>query len=399
MIQKKLLQMVFQRVIGADFQVTYWDGEIENYGGQSGEDNDFEITLNEKLNLNEIKQQPQLKIGEAYMRGDIDIKGDLKEIMKVFVQNLSNFKEELKKYKYNKFWKKQQEATLEEQEKGVQDHYDIGNDFFELWQDETMTYSCAYFKSREDELKEAQLQKIDHILKKLNLKPGEKLLDIGCGWGHLAMRAAKNYNVEVLGITLSEEQMEGARAKIVNNELQHKIEIRKQDFRDLAAEDIEFDKIVSVGMFEHVGREHIPEYFEAVDTMLKKGGLSLLHTITHLEEQPSNPWLEKYIFPWGYIPSLREIVWELPKHRFHLKDVEDIGFHYSLTAEHWYDNYEEVTEEVRNMFDEKFVRMWRLFLAGVVATFRYADTSVHQLLFSKGKNIELPLTREYMYNE
>lgn len=399
MIQKKLLQMVFNRIQGANFQVTYWDGETEKYGDQPEKDTDFKIVFNEKLNLNEIRKKPQLKLGEAYMRGDIDVEGSLKEIMKIGAQNLSNFKEELTGYKYNKFWQRQQEASFEEQEKGVQDHYDIGNDFFELWQDETMTYSCAYFKSRDDDLKDAQIQKIDHILKKMNLKPGEKLLDIGCGWGYLAIRAVKQYDVEVLGITLSEEQVEGARKKVANNGLEDKIEIRKQDFRDLAKKEIKFDKIVSVGMFEHVGKDHIPEYFEAVDEMLNKGGLSLLHSITHLEEQPSNPWLEKYIFPWGYIPSLREVVWELPKHRFHLLDAEDIGFHYSLTAEHWYDNYEEVTDQVREMFDEKFVRMWRLFLAGVVATFRYADTSVHQLLFSKGKNIDLPLTRDYMYNK
>lgn len=399
MFQKKLLQMVFNKIQGANFKVTYWDGETETYSEQSAENTDFKVVLNKKLNLNEIRKKPQLKIGEAYMRGDIDVEGSLKEIMKIGAQNLSNFKEELKGYDYNKFWQHQEQASLEEQEKGVQDHYDIGNDFFELWQDETMTYSCAYFNSEDDDLKEAQIQKTDHILNKLNLKPGEKLLDIGCGWGYLAIRAVKKYDVDVLGITISEEQVEGAREKVAKNNLQDKIEIRKQDFRDLADEEIEFDKIVSVGMFEHVGKEHIPEYFEAADKMLNKGGLSLLHTITHLEEQPSNPWLEKYIFPWGYIPSLREIVWELPKNRFHLLDVEDIGFHYSLTAEQWYDNYEEVTDEVREMFDEKFVRMWRLFLAGVVATFRYADTSVHQLLFSKGKNIDLPLTRDYMYNK
>ncbi len=399
MIQKKLLQMVFNKIEGANFQVTYWDGKTEKYGEQSEDKIDFKIVFNEKLNLNEIRKKPQLKLGEAYMRGDIDVEGSLKEIMKIGAQNLLNFKEVLKGYKYNKFWQHQQEASLKVQEKGVQDHYDIGNDFFELWQDETMTYSCAYFESRDDDLKEAQIQKTDHILKKLNLKPGEKLLDIGCGWGYLAIRAVKKYDVEVLGITLSEEQVEDARKKVASNDLQDKIEIRKQNFRDLPEEGIKFDKIVSVGMFEHVGKEHIPEYFEVVNEMLKKGGLSLLHSITHLEEQPSNPWLEKYIFPWGYIPSLREIVWELPKQRFHLLDVEDIGFHYSLTTEHWYDNYEEVTDQVREMFDEKFVRMWRLFLAGVVATFRYADTSVHQLLFSKGKNIELPLTRDYMYNE
>ncbi|MFW6309443.1 MAG: class I SAM-dependent methyltransferase, partial [bacterium] len=229
------------------------------------------------------------------------------------------------------------------------------------------------------------------------LAPGEKLLDIGCGWGSLAIRAADKYGVEVLGITLSKEQVKGASRKISQQNLEDKVEIRRQDFRDLPKEDIRFDKIVSVGMFEHVGKEHIPEYFQAVDDMLKQGGLSLLHTITHLKEDPTHPWLEKYIFPWGYIPSLREIVWQLPEYSFYLLDAENIGLHYSLTAEKWAENFEKVTDQVREKFDEEFVRMWRLFLAGVVVAFRFGNIAVHQILFSKGNNNDLPLTREYMY--
>jgi len=398
-LQKKFLEMIFSRVEGADFEVEFWDGEQKSYGEKKENNPEFKITLNEKLDFNEIRKKPQLKLGEAYMDGKIDLDGDLREVLEVGILNASKLKDKVDSFTPDKFWERQKEASFEEQKEGVQDHYDLGNDFFSLWQDSTMTYSCAYFKSKDDDLKTAQKQKLEHILKKLNLKKGEKLLDIGCGWGSLAIKAAKEYEVEVLGITLSEEQVKGAGNKIAKEGLEDQVEVRKQDFRDLAKEDVEFDKIVSVGMFEHVGEEHIPEYFEAVKEMLKEGGLSLLHTITHLEEQPSHPWVEKYIFPWGYIPSLREVIWELPKHKFHLLDAEDIGYHYSLTAEHWLDNYEEVTDQVREKFDERFVRRWRIFLAGVVNTFRYADTSVHQLLFSNGKNTELPLTREYMYKE
>ena len=399
MFQKQLLKMAFNKIQGANFEVTYWDGQTDSFGDNSNQKPEFEIIINEKLDLNEIRKKPQLRLGEAYMKGDIDLKGNLKEVLKLAAQNINRLMEDTGDYIPEDFWERQKEASFEKQKEGVQDHYDLGNDFFKLWQDETMTYSCAYFKSKDDSLKEAQLQKNDHVLKKLNLKPNEKLLDIGCGWGHLAIRAVKQYDVNVLGITLSEEQIEGARQKVAEEGLEDKIEIRKQDYRDLAENGVEFDKILSVGMFEHVGKEHIPEYFEAVDKMLSENGLSLLHTITHQKEQPTNPWLEKYIFPWGYIPSLREVTWELPEHGFQIQDVENIGFHYSLTAERWYDNYEEVTDQVEEMFDEQFVRRWRLFLAGVVATFRYLDTAVHQILFTKGKNIEIPLTREYIYNE
>jgi len=397
MLEKKMLELIFRNIDEVNFEVNYWDGESKKFCSGEKQKPDFKITFNKKLDLNEIRKQPQLKLGEYYMKGDIELEGSLRDFFKQAVLNISDLDEKFKGYHTNSFWNRQKESSFDEQKQGIQKHYELGNDFFRLWQDETMTYSCAYFKSKGDDLKQAQLQKNDHILKKLNLNPQERLLDIGCGWGSLAIRAAKIYDVDVLGITLSQKQVDGARKKVAELGLEEKIKIKKQDFRDLAELNKKFDKIVSIGMFEHVGKEHIPEYFDSIDKMLVPGGLSLLHTITHLKEQPTNAWLEKYIFPWGYIPSLREIVWQLPENNFHLLDVEDIGFHYSLTAEHWADNYEKVTEQVREKFDDEFVRMWRLFLAGVVVSFRYTGISVHQLLFSKGKNIELPLTREYIY--
>lgn len=397
MLTKKILDAVFKRVDGEKFVVEYWDGETKIFNSNLDSESAFKLIFSEKLNLNEIRKSPQLKMGEAYMDQKINFEGDLKKLIKTAGENVLALKEEIEKYKIDKILDFQSADSRAEEEKGVRKHYDIGNDFFELWQDETMTYSCAYFKNEDDDLKKAQLQKIDHILKKLNLKEGEKLLDLGCGWGSLALRAAEKYGVEVLGITLSKEQEIAAKRKAAEAGLADKIEIRRQDYRELAEEDKEFDKVVSVGMFEHVGKENIPRYFEAVDKLLKYGGLSLLHTNTHLKEQPSHPWIQKYIFTWGYIPSFREIAWELAENNFHLLDAEDIGYHYSLTAEKWLDNYEEVSAEVKEKFDEKFYRMWRVFLLGVVFSFRYASISVHQILFSKGKNTELPLTREHIY--
>ena len=397
MLQKKLIEKFLRRVEGSNFKVTFWDGDSALISNGEDQEVEFEIIFRQKLDLNELKDSPQLKLGEAYMRGDIDLKGRLRDALQTGARNIDNLNEGASDYSYEEFMEKQQALSREKQEEGVRDHYDLGNDFFELWHDETMTYSCAYFKSSDDSLKEAQLQKIDHILKKLNLAPGERLLDIGCGWGELAMRAAEKYDVEVLGITLSPEQVAGAEEEIARRALEKQVEVRKQDYRELVHEDQEFDKIVSVGMFEHVGKAHIPDYFQAVNDMLKEGGLSLLHTITHQREDPTHPWLEKYIFPWGYIPSYREVVWQLPEHSFWLLDVENIRRHYSLTAERWADNFDENRDRVVEKFDEEFARMWELFLAGVVATFRYLGTSVHQFLFSKGINNDLPLTRDYIY--
>ncbi|SFL30419.1 SAM-dependent methyltransferase [Halanaerobium salsuginis] len=399
MLTKKILNAIFKRVKGEKFAVEYWDGEEQTFNKDLSDEVAFKLTFKEKLDLNEIRKSPQLKMAEAYMDGQIEFAGSLPSLIETAGNNMLALKEEIGKYKIAKILPFQKSSSPAEEEAGVRKHYDIGNDFFKLWQDETMTYSCAYFKTKQDTLKQAQLQKIDHVLKKLNLQPGEKLLDIGCGWGALAIRAAEQYGVEVMGVTLSKEQEIEAKKRVAARDLKAKIEIRRQDYRELAREDLKFDKIVSVGMFEHVGKENIPEYFANVNLLLKQGGLSLVHSITHLKEQPAHPWLQKYIFPWGYIPSLREIVWELPEHSFHLLDAEDIGYHYSLTAEKWLANFEEVTDQVREKFDEHFVRMWRTFLMGVVFTFRYAETSVHQVLFSKGKNVEFPLTREYIYRD
>ena len=399
MLKKKILDAVFNRVAGEKFEIEYWDGETKVFNQNLESESAFKIIFSEKLSLNEIRKSPQLKLAEAYMDQKINFEGDIKKLIETAGQNVFELKEEVEKYKIDQVLDFQTSESPAEEEEGVREHYDIGNDFFKLWQDETMTYSCAYFTNKDDDLKDAQLQKIDHVLKKLNLEEGEKLLDIGCGWGSLALRAAEKYGVDVMGITLSKEQEIEARRRAAEADLANRIEIRRQDYRNLTEEDKKFDKIVSVGMFEHVGKENIPLYFETVDKLLKKRGLSLLHSITHLKEQPAHPWLQKYIFPWGYIPSLREIVWELPENNFHLLDAEDIGYHYSLTAERWLDNYEKVSEQVKEKFDERFYRMWRTFLMGAVFTFRFASTSVHQVLFSKGKNIELPLTRDYIYQE
>ncbi len=399
MLTKKILDAVFKRIEGHKFEIEYWDGETKVFNEKLESEPGFKIIFTEKLSLNEIRKSPQLKLAEAYMDQKINFEGDIKKLIKTAGENVFELIDEIEKYKIEQLLDFQIADSPAEEEKGVRKHYDIGNDFFKLWQDETMTYSCAYFQNEDEPLKKAQLQKIDHILKKLDLKAGESLLDIGCGWGSLALRAAEKYDVDVMGITLSKEQEIEAKKRAAAAGLAERIEIRREDYRDLAEEELQFDKIVSVGMFEHVGKDNIPLYFKAVDKLLKNRGLSLLHSITHLKEKPTHPWLQKYIFPWGYIPSLREIVWELPENNFHLLDTEDIGYHYSLTAEKWLDNYEEVSEQVKAKFDERFYRMWRTFLLGAVFTFRYASTSVHQILFSKGKNTELPLTRDYIYQE
>jgi len=406
-------------VKGGPFAVTYWDGETEVYGTeeqvrdqvngeskrqvsvQSQSTPRFRLILREKISLQDVLANPSVELGEAYIQGKIEIEGDLREFFRIAIQNQSRLAAAEVRGLAQRFLRRQRSTSKEEQAEGVRQHYDLGNDFFRLWLDETMSYSCAYFRRPTDSLRDAQLQKIHHTLRKLNLRPGERLLDIGSGWGGLIIRAAKKYGVQAVGITLSKNQVEETKRRIKAEGLTGQVEVRLADYRNLAEESEVFDKIVSVGMFEHVGKENIPVYMEAVNKMLKPGGLSVLHTITHCKETPPNPWMEKYIFPWGYIPSLREIVWQLPEFDFHLLDVESLRLHYALTLDHWAENFERVVPEVKKMYGEAFVKMWRLYLVGCAVSFRYSGLDIHQLLFSKGLNNDLPMTREgwYAYKE
>ncbi len=397
-MQKNLVRAFCRCIKGEPFTVTYWDGESEVYGGNGRLEPRVNIIFREKMNIREMLQEPEVSFGEAFMDNKIDIEGDLGAIVRLIKGNEELFrKDSSRKGIMQSFMKCKQTKSYREQAEDVQYHYDLGNDFFKLWLDKTMSYSSAYFKSFDDSLEKAQLQKIDHVLKKMQLKEGETLLDIGCGWGWLIIRAAREHGVKALGITLSREQLEEASRRVREEGLEDMVEVRQADYRDLTVEGQKFDKITSVGMFEHVGRDYIPVYFSCLKKLLKPEGLSLLHTITRPIEAPPNPWLEKYIFPWGYIPSLREIVWVLPEHSLHLVDVESLRMHYARTTRIWAENFDRVSGEVEAEYGERFVRMWRLYLYGCSASFLCSGLNVYQLLFSKNLCNNLPLTRDYLY--
>ena len=330
-------------------------------------------------------------LGEAYMDGDLEIEGDLYYALDHFLGQLGKFSTDesaLKKLIHTSVSKKNQE-------KEVTSHYDIGNDFYKLWLDETMSYSCGYFKTPEDTLYQAQVNKVDYILQKLNLKEGMTLLDIGCGWGFLLIEAAKKYKIKGLGITLSHEQHEEFQRRIEAEGLQDLLKVELMDYRDLPKSGYTFDRIVSVGMVEHVGRPNYQLFIDCARDVLKDGGVFLLHFISALKEHPGDAWIKKYIFPGGTVPSLREMVSCMAEDDFHVMDIENLRLHYNKTLLCWADNFHKHMEEEKKMFDERFLRMWDLYLNACAATFHNGIIDLHQIVATKGINNDYPMVRWY----
>ena len=381
-----------------EFLTSYLGGIIPvAFRIQSGEESmivgrdrpEFTVTLNEDLDKKELLTSTSLALGEAYMKEELEVDRDLYEVLNLFLGQMGKFKTDksaLKKLILTSKAKKNQE-------KEVRSHYDIGNEFYRLWLDETMSYSCGYFKNAEDTLYDAQVNKADHILEKLQLQEGMTLLDIGCGWGSLLMRAAKKYGIKGTGITLSKEQYQKFSEDIEREGLKDCLQVELMDYRDLKHSGAQFDRVVSVGMLEHVGRGNYELFMENAEAVLKPEGLFLLHYISAQKEHEGDPWIKKYIFPGGTIPSLREIIDILPEYEFHVLDIESLRRHYNRTLLCWRENFLKHREEIARMQGEEFTRMWELYLASCAATFNNGIIDLHQILVSKGINNRLPMTR------
>jgi len=381
----KFITDYLSNIIPVSFNLKEAD-EITRVGDGEPE---FTITVNKMPDKKLLSQSTSLALGEAYMRGDIEGDRDLYEILDTFLGQMGKFTRDKKALKKLMFTSK----SKENQAKEVTSHYDIGNDFYKLWLDESMSYSCGYFLNENDSLYQAQVNKVDHILDKLQLEEGMTLLDIGCGWGFLLKRAAEKYGVRGLGITLSHEQYRQFSEDFKKAGMEDQLEVRVMDYRDLSDSGLTFDRVVSVGMIEHVGRGNYERFMKSVDDVLKPGGLFLLHYISALKENDGDAFIKKYIFPGGVIPSFREIVNILPDFNFYTLDVESLRRHYSKTLLCWRKNFLDHWDEVVKIHGIEFARMWHLYLASCAATFHNGIIDLDQILISKGVNNDLPMLR------
>ena len=391
-IQAKLMEKFLKNFDGTSFDVMFETGEEIHIGSLPPK---FKVIVHEPVSYKKLLQSTSLALGEAYMDGDIEIEGDLEEVLDEIFKCQGEFKTNyhaLKKLLYTSTSKKNQKEE-------VCSHYNIGNDFYSLWLDPTLSYSCAYFENGTETLEEAQHKKVDHILKKLNLREGMSLLDIGCGWGFLLIEAAKKYKVHGVGITLSEEQQRAFQERIKKEGLEAYLKVELMDYRELRTSGFKFDRVVSVGMIEHVGRDNYDLFFKSVDAVLKEQGVFLLHFISGYGEYPGDAWIKKYIFPGGVIPSLREIISLSADYKYYVLDVESLRRHYVRTLLCWHEGFEKHLPEIEKMFDERFIRMWRMYLCSCAASFNNGVIDLHQILFTKGVNNDLPMTRRYQYDE
>ncbi|XRJ97210.1 class I SAM-dependent methyltransferase [Latilactobacillus sakei] len=387
---KKLLQHSF------DFPVTvhFWEGSTDVYG--TGEP-EIAITFKKLIPIKSLTSNASLALGEAYMAGDIEVtgKGDA-PLQKLLTAAYNSSESFMRSHSYIHFLPKQSHSE-KASKKDIQSHYDLGNDFYQLWLDKTMTYSCAYFEQPTDDLETAQINKVHHILQKLNPQPNRTLLDIGCGWGTLMLTAAKEYHLKVVGITLSQEQYNFVQQRIDEEGLSDVASVELVDYREL--KHAPFDYITSVGMFEHVGQENLAEYFKDVADYLTDDGVALIHGITRQQGGAKNAWINKYIFPGGYVPGLVENTQHIVDAGLQIADMEPLRRHYQKTLEIWDANFNAHRDEIQQQTSLEFVRMWDLYLQACASSFESGNIDVIQYLVSKGASArDLPMTRAYMYN-
>lgn len=381
-------------------RLVLWDGKSLDLGPGAR----VSLQLKDARALRYLLSPTIDSLAEAYVNGHFDLIGKVDDIVDVAMRLAASGESSASKFA-RLFSPVRHNKALDKS--SIAHHYDVSNAFYQEWLDPRMVYSCAYYQTGQESLAQAQLAKLDHVLNKIMLGKDERLLDIGCGWGALAIRAAEKYGARVLGVTLSENQFELARERVAQAGLRARVEIRLLDYRDLTLRDGPFDKITSIGMFEHVGLKHLDAYFTKITGLLRAGGLVLNHGITSTDPGSGNTplgageFIDKYVFPNGELPHISLALHAMQVGGLEALDVECLRRHYARTLSHWSHNFETGEAGVRSLVDERTWRIWRIYLAGCAHAFSQNWVSLYQVLACKagvGEGLNpTPWSRAYMY--
>ena len=337
---------------------------------------------------------PEIGFGDAFSAGNIEIVGDLIDVLTRCYRCIDGATAVAAKRNALGRLPKPRPNTTASSQRHIQHHYDLGNDFYRLWLDEAMVYTCAYYDTPDATLEQAQRAKLDHVCRKLMLQPGQHVVEAGCGWGSLALHMAREYGVKVRAFNISREQLAYARERAVREGLDGMVEFVQDDYRNIEGA---YDAFVSVGMLEHVGLQHYRSLGEVIKRSLRSTGLALIHSVGRNRPTPVNAWLEQRIFPGSYPPSLREMMEIFEPFNFSVLDVENLRLHYARTLQEWLTRFDRMTDTVRAMYDEVFVRAWRLYLAGCSAAFFANSTQLFQVVCAPADNNNVPWTRGHLY--
>lgn len=391
-VERALLRAMLVALGNPPVALVPWDGQAVIAG--TGEAADLKVHIRDPGALVRLALDPLFQFGELYSLGRIEVEGELTALIEMVNKAMG----------IKPGWGSRllglvhapRSNLLGRSSANIHHHYDLGNDFYALWLDRQLLYTCAYFPEPSTGLEDAQVAKMDHVCRKLRLRPGDRVVEAGCGWGALALHMARRYGARVRAYNLSQEQIAYARARARAEGLDQRVDFVEDDYRAIQGH---FDVFVSVGMLEHVGRSHYRDLGQVIDRCLDKRGRGFIHAIGTDCAAPLNPWIERRIFPGAYPPTLREMMAVFEPAGLSVLDVENLRLHYAKTLEHWLARFEASAERIEAMFGPLFVRAWRLYLCGSLAAFRSGSLQLFQVLFQRNGDNDLPWTRAYLYDD